>query len=114
MSLRRALMALPDDAATRAVAVGVVGFLDLHPNEVVPTDRIERATGLDHDRVAPVISAFADALVVDCDDPAGRGYVYHPDPVLELEVRRFLRSGAADARLHKGIDRYRGRFGSSM
>jgi hypothetical protein len=115
VSLRRAMMALPDDAATRHALHGVIAFMDGHVGEQLDAPRVARATGLGRDRVEPVMKALADALVVDCDgNPLEAGCVFAPDSVLSLEVNRFLRTGGGEARLHRSIDRYRGRFGSSI
>ena len=115
MSLRRALLVLSDDASTRAVVHGLIAFMDRHRNEPLDMARLSRATGLGIERIEPVVRTLVDALVVDCDgDPTSTTYTFAPDTVLELEVRRFLRSGDGNDRLHRSIDRYRGRFGSSV
>lgn len=113
MGLRRALASLPDDRATVTAAREVAAFLDMHPGEPFIAERIMRSTGVSAERITPVLSAFAAAFVIDCDgDPRRDECVYHPDSVLEIEVRRFLRGAdGATHRLQGGVDRYRDRFG---
>lgn len=113
MGLRTAMLALPDDSATRAAVFEVVAFFDTHRGVGLALDRIVHALSVDPDRVSAVMRALADGRVVDCDGATGtETYTLSADPVVTLEVRRFLRSGDGAARLHRGIDRYRGRFGS--
>lgn len=114
MSLRRALSALPDDRETVTAAREVVAFLSLHPDESLDTERITHSTSLSSVRVEPVVCALAAALVIDCDgDPRLHEFTYHPDAVLSLEVRRFLKvAGGVESRLQRGVDRFRGRYGS--
>lgn len=115
MSLRKALLSLSDDASTRHTVSSVIAFMDLHQGEPIEAPRLCRATGLDVHRVEPVLDVLAQEHVIDCDgDPHTAGCVFAPDSVLSLEVRRFLRSGTGEARLHRGIDRYRGRFGTNL
>lgn len=114
MSLRRALSALPDDRDTVAAVREVVAFLSLHPGEPMDVERVTRSTGVSSVRVEPVMCALAEALVIDCDgDPRLHEFTYQPDAVLSLEVRRFLKvAGGVESRLHRGVDRFRGRYNS--
>jgi len=116
MSLRRALVALPDDRGTLSAINGVITYLERHPDEPFDLPGITRRTGLESVRVEPVICALADAFVIDCDgDPRSTSCRYRPDSVLALEVRRFLRtSGGVDIRLQRGVDRFRGRHSSGV
>ncbi len=111
MSLRKALAALPDDRTTRSAIHGVVAYLDTHREVPFELRGITRGTGLDDVKVESVLSALADAYVIDCDgDPRSASCTYRPDSVLLLEVRQFLRtSGGGDVRLQRGVDRFRGR-----
>ncbi len=114
MSLRRALATLPDDLATRNSARSVVAYLQSHEGERFDVERIGRGTGVSLPRVESVLCALASGYVVDCDgDPRSTQCIFSPDPVLSLEVRRYLRvAGGSDARLQRGVDRFRGRYGS--
>jgi len=116
MSLRKALVALPDDRGTLSVIHGVITYLDRHPDEPFDLPVITRRTGFDDDRIGPVICALAEAFVIDCDgDPRSTSCTYKPDSVLAMEVRRFLRtSGGVDIRLQRGVDRFRGRHSSGV
>ncbi len=114
MSLRRALVALPGDRDTRATLRGVVGYLDAHRREPVDAGRIARIAGFSEGRVGLVMQALAEAFVIDCDgDPRSANCTYSPDSMLDLEVRRFLRSsGSATTDLQRGVSRFRDRYGT--
>ena len=116
MSLRKALAMLPDDVATRNSVRSVVSYLQSHEGERFDVERIGRGTGLAQPRVESVLSALASGYVVDCDgDPRFNSCIFSPDPVLSLEVRRYLRvAGGSDTRLQRGVDRFRGRYGSGV
>jgi hypothetical protein len=111
VSLRRALAALPDDRTTRSALHSVVSYLDTHKDVPFDLTGVTRGTGLDDRRVESVLCELARAFVIDCDgDPRSTSCTYKPDSVLSLEVRQFLRtSGGGDARLQRGVDRFRGR-----
>ncbi|MDZ4169974.1 MAG: hypothetical protein U1E26_10030 [Coriobacteriia bacterium] len=113
MSLRQALAILADDRDTALAARDVISFFDRHRDEVVPAPAVGRATGLSASSVAPLLTAFAQARVIDCDgDPCLDGCRYHPDQVLDLEVRRFLRDATRiDGALRRRVDRFRGSYG---
>lgn len=114
MSLRTALASLPDDRETAACVRQVLGYLAEHPAEPVTAARISRVVGIDQHRVDTVMSAFAKSYVVDCDgDPEVASCVFRPDSIVSMEVSRFMRSaGSSSARLQRGVDRFRGRYGS--
>ena len=114
MSLRSALIALPDDRDTKAAVREVVAYLDLHRGEQLVASRIERATGVMASRVEGVLAALSLAKVVDCDgDPRTSECVFAPDGMLDLEVRRFLRSaGVQGTGAQRRVERYRGTYGS--
>lgn len=113
MSLRRALATLPDDRDSVRATRDVVAYLERHQGESLDVVKISRATGVVGGRVEPVLSALSHALVIDCDgEPLNGHYRYTPDPVLSLEVRRFLKaSGGVDAGLQRRVDRFRGHYG---
>lgn len=113
MSLRRALAALPDDVESRAAVRGVLGFLEGHVGEPLDAERVRKSTGVSAVQLEAVLKAMQAVEVVDCDgDSRVDSFVYAPDSVLQLEVRRFVRSaGNAEQLLQRGVDRFRGRFG---
>lgn len=115
MSLRKALAELPDDLATRNIVRSLVAYLQSHEGERFNAERVSRSTGVSLHDVQTIMCALVDGFVLDCDgDPRCETCRFTPDAVLNLEVRRYLReAGSSDARLHRGIDRFRGRFGSS-
>lgn len=114
MSLRQALAKLAEDRDTVTAARDVISYFDRHRDETVASPAVERATGLSPSRVEPVLTVLARAQVIDCDgDPHLDGCRYHPDRVLELEVRRFLRdSTRTDSALRSRVDRFRGGYGA--
>lgn len=114
MSLRQAMASLADDRDTITAARDVISYFDRHRDQPVAVQVLERATGVPVWRLEPVLSALASALVLDCDgDPRSDGCRYHPDTVLELEVRRFLRAAVtAEGALQRKVDRFRGRYGT--
>jgi hypothetical protein len=113
MSLRRAIVVLPDDRETVLAIREIVAFFDRHRGEFVGASLVARATGVSDRRVDLVLGALSAAHVVDCDrDSSATGFTYVPDGVLELEVRRFLRqSDSVGSGLRRKTDRFRGRFG---
>lgn len=74
--------------------------------------RLSRATCLDLDRVVPVLKALVAAAVIDCDGNVSEApCTYQPDPVLRLEVERYLRAGdQGSARMQSSLGRFRGRL----
>jgi hypothetical protein len=115
MSLRRALEALPDDRETKSATRSVVAFFEEHPNEAVGCDRISRATGLARSRVESIVHALIDGYVIDCGGSRESACTFVPTPVLELEVRRYLRSSATPhSTLQRGTERFRSRYGGVL
>lgn len=114
MSLRRALAAWPDDRDSVAAARAVVSFIERNRGQRFDARRIERATGLGPDVVGGLLTALVDGVVLDCDgDPRQNECTYTPDGVLEIEVRRFLKSATGvETGTRERVDRYRNRFGS--
>lgn len=114
MSLRQAMAAFADDRDTITATRDVISYFDRHRDEPVVGAVLERATGVPAWRLKPLLSALAGAHVLDCDgDPMNDGCRYHPDTVLDLEVRRFLRAAVtAESALQRKVDRFRGRYGT--
>lgn len=114
MSLRRALAAWPDDRESVAAARAVIAFLERNQDQSFDLRRIERATGLADDVVASLLTALVAAVVVDCDgDPRDSECTYSPDGILQIEVRRFLKSATGvETGTRERIDRFRNRYGS--
>lgn len=115
MSLRRALAALPDDRETALAAREIIAFLSEHSDEALTDSRVVRATGIPEPRVREILDIFCRTFVVDClGDPPEQTYRMSSSPVLALEVRRFVRSGAgSEARLKRGTEKFRGRYGTN-
>ena len=111
MSLARALESLSADRATVSAARSVVRFFDAHRREHLDLERIARATGADADLVRTVLGALQAGYVIDCGGP-GSSCTFDPNPVLEIEVARYLRtSSAPTSRLRESTDRFRNRYG---
>jgi hypothetical protein len=115
LSLRTALAELPDDRATAHAAREIIAYFAIHVGEPLLAARIGRSTGLEEDRVFPVLAALAKAGVIDCDgDPTLKPCTFEPDVVHGLEVDRYLRSGGSDAaRLQSSLGKFRSRLGRS-
>lgn len=113
MTLRRALATLSDDRDSVSAARDVVAYFDRHRGESLDPARIGPAIGMSGSRVEPVLKALASGLVISCDgDPLHDECTYSPDAVLNLEVRRFLKSSSGiDAGLQRRVDRFRGTYG---
>lgn len=92
----------------------VVSYLHDHPSQPVLVERVVRVTGQPELRVIAVFKALADSYVIDCDgDPCRHACRFEPDLVLNLEVERFLRvAEGSNARLQRGVDRFRSRYDS--
>lgn len=112
MSLRRALDALPDDRATASELRSALSFLQAHEGEPVEEARMARATGVPEQHLHRLMQVLADAFVVDCASSECTGWVYRESSMLKLEVSKFLRTASSsDARLQRGAERFRNRFG---
>lgn len=116
MSLRRALLSLPDDRDTRGDLRRIIGFLDLHRDETVECDEVSKRAQLTEARTRTLLDALSAARVVDCHVESGRCRCrFEPDAVLDLEIRRFLRTqSGAEAQLQRGVGRFRDRFGTGI
>jgi hypothetical protein len=114
MTLKRAIELLPDDRETASGFRTVVSFLQAHPDETLSPERLSRATGLSADKVELIFAAMAKAFVIDCGDESDfSACTFTPSTVLSLEIRRFLRTGSGSgARLQRGADRFRNRYGT--
>jgi hypothetical protein len=113
MSLRKALHALPDDRGSVHATHEVIACFAMHVGEPLHATRVGRSTGLDVDRVVPVLEALVTSLVIDCDgNPSTGSCTFQPDAVLQLEVERYLRSGNSDtARRQSSLGKFRSRLG---
>jgi len=111
VSLRRALEAVPDDRITRAVANGVVRYLNEHRAIHVDGPRIAAMTHLDVRAVQVVLDALVVGRVLDfVSDPPG--YRLLDDRVLQIEVDLFLRSSRSHGEvLQSNVERYRRMYG---
>ena len=113
MSLRKALHALPDDRGSVHAAREVIACFATHVGEPLPAARVGRSTGLDVDRVVPVLEALARVARDRLRRQSEPGScTFKPDAVLQLEVERYLRSGSSDtARRQSSLGKFRSRLG---
>lgn len=107
MALKHALAVLPDDRATRSAVGEILLLLAAHRGQSVGHDAVLRATGLDSKSVCGILGALHSADVVSCT-PDFSECLYEPDPVMEIEVKLFMRNaqkGASD--LRQNAERFR-------
>lgn len=109
MSLHTALGRLPGDRATETAVRAVLELMRIHTGQALETsevaDRLERP----EPTIAVILSALAEAYVLRTE--AGR-YRYDPDPLNDLDVRRFLDRAATHSQLvQNNVARFRERYG---
>jgi hypothetical protein len=112
MSLRLALSALPGDRESIGALRLLLGYLDHHQHESLDPRRIGNSTGAESARIDAIVPVLVQSGVVDFDGDSDRARIrYAPDRLLDMEVRRFLRSfSAEESALRRRVDRFRDRF----
>jgi hypothetical protein len=109
MSLDRALHALPCDRATENTVREVLQYMSRHAAEWVPTSEVARRVEKPEPSVAVILSKLADGYVLDSD---GDRYRYDTDPLVDLDVKRFLRKTDVHTQLaQNNLAMFRDRFG---
>lgn len=109
MSLRKALERLPGDRATESIVRDVLQLLRVRSGE--PLTAAEVATRLERPEstVAVVLLELAGAFVLRRD---GLRYSYAHDPVVDLDVDRFLkRVESHSAFVQTNVAKFRDRYG---
>jgi hypothetical protein len=107
MALKHALAALPDDRATRSAVGEVLLLLAGHKGQTIHHDAVLRATGLDSKSVCGILGALDAGEVVSCSADFSE-CVYEPDPVMEIEVKLFMRTAQKSATdLRQNAERFR-------
>jgi hypothetical protein len=109
MSLRKALDRLKADRTTENTVCEVVGLLRRSPGEYLTVSDIAHRLGRPEALVAMILLELADAFVLLND---GLRYTYLRDPVVEMDVERFLRrTDGTNAFVQTNVARFRDRYG---
>jgi hypothetical protein len=109
MSLVRALHWLPGDRATETTVREVLQYMARHNSEWVPAHEVARRVERPETSVTAILSKLADGFVLLSD---GDRYRYDTDPVVDLDVKRFLRKSEVHTQLAQdNLARFRDRYG---
>jgi hypothetical protein len=109
MSLRKAIDRLKTDRATEKAVREVIELLRLHSGEHFASADVARRLGRPEALIAVVLLELADAYVLHRD---GVRYAYMRDPVVELDVERFMRrTDSHDAFVQTNVAKFRDRYG---
>jgi hypothetical protein len=109
MGLDRALHGLPDDRATENTVREVLQLMSLHPGEWMQADDVSRRLERPEHPVSVILSKLAAGFVLNAD---GDRFRYDRDPVVDMDIKRFLTKSAAHTRLAQdNLSRFRDRFG---
>lgn len=109
VSLDRALRGLPGDRATENVVRDVVEFMSTHAGRHFTGEEIADAVKRPEHTVQVILSKLAEGYVLRSD---GNSFRYDRDPVLELDVQRFLRRSGQHSQLAQdNLARFRDRYG---
>ncbi|HEY3316937.1 MAG TPA: hypothetical protein VGK50_00725 [Coriobacteriia bacterium] len=109
MGLQMALTQLHPDRSVDAVVRDVLVFFNSHPGEPFSPFEVARRTSRPYTQVEPILLTLGRCFVLDfqSDPPSFR---YLTDPVLDMEVERFLRRvGTVEGRLQDNVARFRQR-----
>lgn len=109
MGLDRALHGLPDDRVTENTVREVLQFMSRHAEQWLCTSDISHRVEVPENRVSVILSKLADGFVLFSD---GDRYRYVHDPVVDLDVKRFLtRSEVHSSLAQNNLARFRDRYG---
>jgi hypothetical protein len=109
MSVERALSGLLGDRAAETTVREVLNLFALHPEAWFGASEVARRVERSEATVAVILSKLSDGLILVRD--SGR-YRLDPDPVVDLDVRRFLRKSEAHNQLaQNNLAKFRDRFG---
>lgn len=109
MGLDRALHGLPGDRTTELVVREVLELVSSHEGEWVTATDVSRRLERPESSVSVILSRLADGYVLNSLD--GR-YRYEHDPVVDLDVRRFLRRSEVHNQYAQGnLAKFRDRYG---
>lgn len=109
MSLDRALHGLPGDRATEALVREVLEHMIAHVGECFSAADVACRVGKSEAQVSVILSRLAEGFVLRGEE--GR-FRYLSDPVVDLDVKRFLHRSDVHMRLAQdNLARFRDRFG---
>jgi hypothetical protein len=109
MSLERALHGLVDGRAAETTVREVLQLLALHPDEWLAANDVARRIERPEPTVAVILSKLAAGFVLVED---GSRYRIDRDPVVDLDVKRFLRRSEVHSQLAQdNLAKFRDRFG---
>lgn len=109
MSLHTALGHLPGDRATETTVREVLELMRLHTSEPIASGEVARRLERPESAVSVILSKLTDAYVLRTE---GDRYRYDPDPLNDLDVRRFLTRAATHSQLvQNNVARFRERYG---
>ena len=109
MSLDGALRTLPGDRATELAVRDVLETMAALAGEWLPASEVARRLKRSDSSVSVILSRLASGHVLQAD---GDLYRYERDPVVELDVQRFLsKSGAHSQLVQDNLARFRDRYG---
>ena len=111
MSLRRALEELPNDKVVESVAREILSLFQRQEGVWLSYSDVATRVSDSHP-VAIVLKILVDSFVLDFhDEPAS--YMYRRDPLVDLEVSRYMRRAAHDdRRVQTNVAKYRRRYGA--
>jgi DNA-binding IclR family transcriptional regulator len=109
MSLDRALQGMLGDRAAEQTVREVLGVLTRHRTEWMEPREIARVVERPESVVSSILSKLSVAFVVRTE--SGR-FRLDPDPVVELDIKRFLHRSDAHSQLaQNNLARFRDRYG---
>lgn len=109
MSLRKALDRLPGDRATENLVREIVQLLRIRGGQSLSVADVAKRLEHPESTVAVILLELADAFVLRRD---GLCYSYVRDPVVELDVERFLaRVESHSAFVQTNVAKFRDRYG---
>jgi DNA-binding IclR family transcriptional regulator len=108
MSLERALNGLLVDRAAETTVRAVVQMLARHPGEWLRAGEIARQVERPEPTVAVILSRLAGGFVLLSD---GERYRLDRDPVVDLDVKRFLQKSEHSQLAQDNLAKFRDRFG---
>jgi hypothetical protein len=109
VSLRKALERLPGDRATESLVREVIQLLRVRVGESLSVAEVAKRLGHPEPTIAVVLLGLADAYVLRRD---GLCYSYVRDPVVELDVDRFMaRVESHSAFVQTNVAKFRDRYG---
>jgi hypothetical protein len=109
LSLRRALDRLHGDRATEITVREVLQLMRVRAGEPLTADEVARRLERPEAEVAVILLELAAAFVLHRD---GLSYSYSSDPVVEMDVERFVRrSQGNSAVVQTSVAKFRDRYG---